>query len=70
MYVTAKKLKKKAFRINSQNIKQAIGIQVTIITEIRLQKKHFLAKKHSLLVNLGVHFESLLGSEYVYICHD
>ena len=33
MYVTTKELKKKAFREKRQNIKQAIGIQVTFISE-------------------------------------
>ena len=34
-----------AFRINGQNIEQAIGIQVTFITEKKLQKKIFFNKK-------------------------
>ena len=40
-YVTIKKLKKKALTINSQNIKQAIGIQMTFILEIKLKKTFF-----------------------------
>ena len=50
-----------AFRINSRNIKQAIGIQVTFIMEKKLQKEHFLSEKHCLLGDLYVHFEPLLG---------
>ena len=33
----------KTFTVNIHNIKQAIGIQVTVISEIELQKEHFLA---------------------------
>ena len=54
-HATTKELKKMAFRINSWNIKQVIGIQVTFITEKKLQKEHFLAKRHCLLGNLCVH---------------
>ena len=32
---------KKAFTVNSQNINQAIDIQVTFITEKKLHKEHF-----------------------------
>ena len=34
---TVKPMTKKAFMVNSQNIKQATGIQVTFIWEIKLQ---------------------------------
>ena len=47
-YATTKELKKKAFTINSQNLKQAIGIQVTFILETKL-KKIFLAKYNHFL---------------------
>ena len=59
-HAATKELKKMAFRTNSQNIKQAIGIQVTFITEKKLQKEHFLTKKHCLLGELCVYFEPLL----------
>ena len=49
-------MKKKVFTGNSQNIKQEIGIQVAFITEKKLQKEHFLAKKHCHLGDLCVHF--------------
>ena len=49
------------FRINSKNIKQAFSVQVIFITEIKLQKEHFLAKEKSIFVNLFVDFEPLLG---------
>ena len=45
MYATTKEMKTMAFRINSRNIKQASGTQVTFITEKKLQKEHFLAKQ-------------------------
>ena len=60
-YAPTKELKKKAFKINSRNITQAIGIQVTFMTEKELQKEQFLAKKHCLLGDLYVHFEPLFG---------
>ena len=43
-YATTKELKKKALRINNQNSKWAIDIQVTFISEIKLQIELFLAK--------------------------
>ena len=51
-------------------MKQAIGIQVTFIAGKKLQKEHFLAKKHCLLGDLCVHFEPLLGWECAYVCHN
>ena len=59
-----------AFRINSRNVKQASGIQMTFIMEKKLQKVHFLAKKHCLLSDLSAYFELLLGWECTYVCHD
>ena len=42
MYATTtKEVKTMTFRINSQNIEQAFGIQVTFITEIKPQKNFF-----------------------------
>ena len=69
-YATTKEMKTMAIRINSRNIKQTIGIQVTFITEKKLQKELLLAKKHCLLADLCVHFELLLGWECTYVCHD
>ena len=60
-YATTKELKKMTFRMNSRNIKQAIGIQMTFISEKKLQKEHFLAEEHCLFGNLCVHFEPLSG---------
>ena len=69
-YATTQELKKMAFRINSRNLKQAIDIQVTFITEKKLQKEHFLAKKHCLLGDLCVYVEPLLRWKCTYVCHD
>ena len=44
MYPTSKKLKSKAFKLNSENIKQVIGIQLTFILETELQKEDFFEK--------------------------
>ena len=41
MYATAKELMKKVFTANSHNKNQKIGIQVTFILEIKLQKYIF-----------------------------
>ena len=40
-YATSKELKTKEIAIKSQNINQAIGIQLTIALEIKLQKYIF-----------------------------
>ena len=69
-YATTKKLKKIPFRINSQNIKQRVFTRVTFISEIKPQKKGFLAKYVRFFRDLCVHFEHLLGLEYAYVCHD
>ena len=37
-YATNKEPKKKAFVVNGKGINQAVGIQVTIMLEIKLQK--------------------------------
>ena len=51
------------FRINSQNIQQKFGIQVTFISEIKPQKARFLEKQDYVFRDLCVHLESLLGWE-------
>ena len=63
MYATSKELKKKAFTKNSQNIQQAVDIQLTFISEIKLQKEHFLAKYDCSFGDLCVYFEPLFGWE-------
>ena len=45
--------------MNSQNIKQKAGKQVTFILEIKLQKERFLAKSDCFSRDLYVHFEPL-----------
>ena len=67
-------MKKNAFKINGQNIKQTIGIQVTFITEKKLQIENVCEKFECLFVdcffaNLCVHFERLLEWESAYVCH-
>ena len=68
-YVTTEELKKKAFTVNSQNIKQPIVIQVTFILEVKLQKYIFIKIQH-FFSDLSVHFEIQLGWECAYVCHD
>ena len=63
MYAMAKELMKKVFTANSHNKNQKIGIQVTFILEIKLQKYIFLSKSDHFFNNLFAHFESLLGKE-------
>ena len=42
MYAMIKELKGKAFRVKSRNVKEAIGVQVTFISENKHQKEQFL----------------------------
>ena len=56
---TEKELKKMSFKINSQNIKQKFGKQVTFILEIKPQKERFLAKSDCFFRDLCIRFESL-----------
>lgn len=44
MYTTNLELRKNAFTVNSQKIKQANGIQEIFILGIKVQKAHFLEK--------------------------
>ena len=69
-YATTKEPEKKTFKTNSRNGKQSIGIEVTFIIEKKFQKIHFLAKIPCLLGDLCVHFETLLGWECTYLCHN
>ena len=46
-YATTYKLRRKAFTVNSQNIKQAYGIQLSFVLEINLQKEEFIEKCHA-----------------------
>ena len=41
MYAMIKELKGKAFRVKSRNVKEAIGVQVTFISENKHQKEQF-----------------------------
>ena len=68
-YTTIIKLKKIAFKINSQNIKQNVAIQVTFISEINSRLERFLAKYDCFFKDLCVHFEPLLVWESAYVCH-
>ena len=43
-YVTTEELKRKEFTLKSENMKEAIGIQVTFTLEIKLQKNIFQQK--------------------------
>ena len=54
--------------MNSQNIKQKFGIQVTFISEIKPQKERFLAKYDCYFGDLCVHFKPPLRWESAYVC--
>ena len=69
-YATTKELKKMEFKINSQKIKQIVGIQVIFISEVKPRLERFLAKYDRFFRDLCVHFEPLLGWEYAYVYHD
>ena len=61
MYTTNLELRKKAFTVNSQKIKQANGIQEIFILGIKIQKAHFLEKYNYFISWWYVHFQTLLG---------
>ena len=50
-YTTTWELQKKEFRVYSQNIKQAYGIQVTFTLEIKLQK-YIISTKYEYFLQL------------------
>ena len=58
-YSTTKELKKMVSMINSQNIKQKFGIQMTFNSEIKPQKECFLIKYDCFFEDLCIHFEPL-----------
>ena len=70
MYDRTLELKKKGFAINSQNIKEAISIQVPFMLEIKLKKVHFLANYDHFFSRSCLLFEALLGWECACVCHD
>ena len=65
-----KNKKKNAFKAKRKSIKQTVDIQVTFISEIKVQSEHFLAKFDCVLGNLCIHFEPVLGWECGYVCLD
>ena len=57
-------MKKKAFTVNGNNIKQAIEIEETFISGNKFQKDHFLVIYDYFSSNLCIQFEPLFE------CHD
>ena len=53
--------------VKSQNIEQAIDIQVTSFRKIRIKQNFLLSKYGHFIEKLCVHFEPLLGQESVYV---
>ena len=51
MYATTEELKKKACRINIQNIKQAIGILMIFISEAKFQKENVFPPTYASILN-------------------
>ena len=69
-HVAAKEMKKKSFAVKIQNIKEAIEIQVTLISENKDQKGYFFESKYNhFFRKVCVHFEPLLGWESAQVCH-
>ena len=68
MYASIKEMKRKAFRVKIRNIKEAIGIQVTFISENKHQKEHFVQNNTISVSKLYVHFQPLLGWESANVC--
>ena len=56
--------------MDSQNIKQNFGIQMNFMSEIKPQKERYLAKYDCFFGGFSVYFDSLLGWEFAYVCHD
>ena len=66
-YTTTQELKKNAFKLNSEIIKQIIGTQLTFILEIKLQKELLLEKYNFFFCNGFLHFGRLLGCECAFV---
>ena len=56
--------------LNSENIKQAIGIQLIFILETKLQKELFLAKYDSFYSCCFLYFEPVLRWEFGHVYND
>ena len=69
IYATSKELKKKAFPVKCQNMKQAVSMEVTFILVNKHQKNIFY-QNTTLFKKLCINFEPLLGQESVYVCHN
>ena len=70
-YSTTLELKKKELIVSRDNIKQASAIQVTFISEKKLQKQSFFSKYDHMYTSYRcVHFEHLLGWECANSCHN
>lgn len=69
IYATSKELKKKAFSVKCQNMKQAVSMEVTFIL-VNKHQKNFFYQNTTLFRKLCINFEPLLGWESVYVCHN
>ena len=56
-----KNWKANKFTLHNENIKQEIGIQLSCILEVKLQKEHFLAKYQLFFNYWRVYFQTVLG---------
>ena len=69
-HAATKEMKNKSFAVKIKDIKEAIEIQVTLISENKDQKKYFLKSKYNhFFRKVCVHFEPLLGWESAQVCH-
>ena len=69
MYARAKEQKQKVCTINSQNKNQEIGVQVTLISEIKSQM-YILYENMIIISDLCIHFEPRLGWDCGHACHN
>ena len=69
-YQTTEELKTKEFTINCQNINQEIGIHVTFIFEIKLQKYVFCENMTKFKPLMCPFSNPLLGWESAHVCHN
>ena len=64
-------MKKKVFTVNSKNVKQTIGMQVTFVSENKLLKDHFFCQYITVFPSIcDFQFKSLLDWECPCLCHD
>ena len=55
--------------LSSESIKQTIGMQLSFILKIKLQKEFALERFDHFINQWFVHFEPMVERECAYVCH-